>query len=131
MNTIIVAGNLGKDAEQVTTKAGKPMVKFSVADSKGKDSPATWYNCNWVGDRAAKVAQYLTKGSKVTVSGSLDVTKKDDGRVFFDVFVNDVALQGGRQEGSSSYGTSGNGASAKHTGSPDDYGADASGDIPF
>jgi single-strand DNA-binding protein len=131
MNTITIAGNLGKDAEQVTTKAGKPMVKFSVADSKGKDSPTTWFSCSWVGDRAAKVAQYLTKGSKVTVSGSLDVTKKDDGRVFFDVFVNDVALQGGKQEGSSSYGTSGNGASAKHTGTPDNDYSSEGGDSPF
>jgi single-strand DNA-binding protein len=102
MNIITVAGNIGKDAEIRATPTGESVASFSVADSQGKDKPTIWWRCNLWGKRAESLAQYLTKGSKVTVTGQ--VTEREyqdkDGqqRKSMEVRVIDVALQGGAEQ---------------------------------
>ena len=39
MNSITVAGHLGKDAEIKYLNNGDPVASFSVADSQGRDKP--------------------------------------------------------------------------------------------
>lgn len=115
MNTIIIAGRLTKNAESKQA-GGETVVSFGVAEDVfvNKEKTAQFYDCDFWGKRAASVAQYLEKGSPVTVTGSL--TKHEhNGKTYLKVRVNDVALQGGKREASSNYGTSGNGANAKHT----------------
>lgn len=102
MNNITIAGQLGKDAEVKFLSNGDPVASFSVADSQGKDKPTIWWNCSLFGKRAESLAQYLTKGQSVTVSGNVterEWTDKDgQKRKSMDVRVVDVALQGGKRE---------------------------------
>lgn len=102
MNSITVAGQLGKDAEVRFLPNGDAVAGFSVADSQGKDKDAIWWNCQLFGKRAESLSQYLTKGQAVTVSGTVSQRKYTDKngqeRTSMDVRVNDVALQGGKRE---------------------------------
>lgn len=101
MNNITVAGQLGKDAEQKFLPDGTALLNFSVADSQGKDKPTIWWNCSLFGKRAESLAQYMTKGQAVTVSGNVTMREYEkDGakRQAFDIRVADVALQGGKRD---------------------------------
>ncbi len=102
MNSISIAGQLGKDAEQRFLPNGDAVASFSVADSQGKNKPTIWWNCSLFGKRAETLTQYLTKGQAVTVAGNVtqrEYTDKDGNkRTAMDVRVNDIALQGGKRE---------------------------------
>ena len=103
MNVITIAGTLTRDAEVKYLPNGDPIANFSVADNQGgRDKQAIFWNCGLYGKRAESLAQYLTKGQAVTVTGSVserEWTSKDgEKRKTMDVRVNDVALQGGRRD---------------------------------
>jgi len=102
MNSVSIAGTLGKDAEVRYLPNGDAVCNFSVADSMGKDKGTIWWNCQLFGKRAESLSQYLTKGQAVTVSGSVTERewndKEGNKRKSMDVRVQDVALQGGRKE---------------------------------
>ena len=71
MNVFIFSGNLGGDAVTRFTPDGKPVTSFSVASTSGwgDKKVTTWIRCNAWGERYQKIAGYLVKGKKVTVSG--------------------------------------------------------------
>jgi single-strand DNA-binding protein len=101
MNSLTIAGVLGKDPE--LKQVGQDQVlSFTVADSQGKEKPTLWWNCQMWGKRATTLQQYMAKGQKVTVSGSIQMreyTDKDGNKkTAMDVRVNDVALQGGGEQ---------------------------------
>jgi single-strand DNA-binding protein len=102
MNSITVAGQLGRDAEMKYLTNGDAVLNFSVADSAGRDKPTIWWSCQLFGKRAESLSQYLKKGQAVTVSGSVterEWTDKDGNtKKAMNVRVNEVALQGGRRE---------------------------------
>ena len=104
MNSISISGILGKDAELRALADGTKVAAFSVADSQGKEKPTIWWNCQMFGKRAESLQQYLTKGSHVTVVGSVSEREWQDRdgtpRKSMDVRVNDITLQGGRKEAS-------------------------------
>ena len=133
MNSITIAGQLGKDAEQRFLPNGDAVSSFSVADSQGKDKPTTWWNCSIFGKRAEVLTQYLTKGQAVTVVGNVsqrEYTDKDGNkRVSIDVRVNDVALQGGKREQDPASKTAPGPREHKRV-TPNDFVEDSS-DIPF
>lgn len=93
MKIITIAGNIGKDAELRTTGKGDKVAGFNVAVSEGRDSETTWFSCSLWGNRGEKLAQYLTKGSKVTVTGALTIREKD-GKTYLGCRVSEIALQG-------------------------------------
>lgn len=99
MNSITIAGNLGRDAELRYLQSGDPVISFSVGDNQGKDKPTLWWNCSLFGKRAEALSQYLKKGQAVAVSGSLskrEYTDRDGAkREALDLRVNEIALQGG------------------------------------
>ena len=93
MNTLILVGNITKDAE--TRQAGDSTVTgFGLAENKKIKGEAVtvFYDCAIWGDRGTKIAQYLTKGGQVTVIGELMPPRLKDGKVYLDVRVNDVSL---------------------------------------
>lgn len=102
MNSITVAGQLGKDAELRALNTGDSVVSFSVADSQGKDKPTIWWSCTIWGKRAEALAQYLVKGQAVTVIGTVTereyTDKEGNKRKAMDVRVGEIALQGGKRE---------------------------------
>lgn len=67
MLNITAHGNLGKDPELKEVR-GDQVAVFSLAARTGKDE-TTWINCAVWGKRAQTVAQYLKKGSKITIVG--------------------------------------------------------------
>ncbi len=82
MISLVIIGNLGKDAE-VKEVNGKKVINFSVCHTqKNKDgsSKSTWVECGKWGETTA-IAPYLTKGTKVYVEGvpDLNLYKKNDG----------------------------------------------------
>ena len=102
MNSITIAGGLGRDAEIKYLNNGDPICNFSVADSQGRDKPTIWWNCTLYGKRGEALSQYLTKGQSVTVVGSVTERewqdKEGNKRKSMDVRVSEIALQGGRKE---------------------------------
>ena len=76
MNVFCATGNLGRDAE--TKSVGEHSVtSFSIAvrSGFGKSEKTFWLNCNaWNKD---KIAPYLTKGSRVGVTGELSIREYD------------------------------------------------------
>lgn len=77
-HTIITVGNLGRDPEMRYTPNGKPVTSFSVATSRqytgsnGQTVKETiWFNITTWGKQAEVCNQYLKKGGKVLVEGTL------------------------------------------------------------
>ena len=99
MKAITIAGRLGKDAETRNTQAGDQVTGFTVAVDEGfGDKKRTlWFDCSFWGKRGAAVAQYLTKGSSVTVSGELS-TREYEGKTYLTVRAHDLTLQGGNSQ---------------------------------
>lgn len=101
MNSISIAGQIGRDAEIRHLPNGDPVASFSVADSQGKEKPTIWWRCSLFGKRAESLVPYLVKGQSVTVSGT--VTEREyqkDGATVkaMEIRVQDVALQGGKRD---------------------------------
>jgi single-strand DNA-binding protein len=76
--TIIIAGNLGRDPEMRYTQGGQAVTNFSVAvndnytNSQGERVERTiWFRVSTWGKQAEICAQYLKKGRKVLVEGRL------------------------------------------------------------
>jgi single-strand DNA-binding protein len=111
VNKVILIGNLGKDPELKYTPSGTPVAKFSLATNerfKDKDGQwqdrTEWHNITaWA--RTAEIAgEYLKKGGKVYIEGSLRTHSWDDKqsgqkKYMTEIVVNDMVLLGGRGEG--------------------------------
>ena len=101
MNSITVSGTVG-NAELKYLQSGDPVLAFSVADGQGKDKPTLWWSCNLYGKRAESLANYVQKGGKVTVVGTVSedqyTDKNGNDKKAIKVRVSDIALQGGKEQ---------------------------------
>lgn len=111
VNKVILLGNLGKDPEVKYTPNGTAVAKFSLAtndrykDKEGNWQDRTeWHNITaWA--RTAEIAgEYLKKGSKVYIEGSLRTHSWDDKQTgqkkyMTEVNVNDLVMLSGKGEG--------------------------------
>jgi len=83
MNNITIAGNVGRDPELKYTPANLAILKFSVADTSGKDDnkKTTWHDIVVFGEQAESVADKIGKGVRVIVIGRLQIEnfEKKDG----------------------------------------------------
>ncbi len=82
MNTVVIVGRVGRDAEIRYYESGKSKANFSVAvnrwDSKTKSEVADWYNID-VWDKQAEFAgEYVKKGIQVAVEGRIQQDKWAD-----------------------------------------------------
>lgn len=96
MMQITIAGNITRDAEVKSLQDGS-VTTFSVAVNKkvkGQDV-TTFFDVSLWGRRGEALAQYLTKGGKVTVAGEFG-TREHNGKTYMQIRANDVALQGGK-----------------------------------
>ena len=98
MISAVVSGNLGKDCRTGDAN-GTPVVNFSIASRRWeKGGEVTdWVSVSFFGQRATKIAQYLTKGSRVCVRGSLHVrpyTHNGQGKFEIECRADDVELMG-------------------------------------
>jgi single-strand DNA-binding protein len=111
VNKVILIGNLGKDPEMKFTQAGMPVAKFSIATNerfKDKDGNwqdrTEWHNVVAFQKLAEIIGQYLKKGGKCYIEGSLRTGSWDDketGKKMYktEIIANDLVLLGGRGEG--------------------------------
>lgn len=99
MKSITIAGGITKDAVTRSTQSGDKVTGFSVAVNEGfGDNKRTLYfDCSYWGKRGEAVAQYLTKGGKVAVSGELS-TREHEGRTYLTINANQVTLLGGKPD---------------------------------
>lgn len=99
MKNVTIAGRLGKNAELRRTQSGDPVLSFSVAvdDGYGQNKRTLWFDCSVWGKRGESLADHLRKGSAVAVSGDLS-TREYEGKTYLTVRVNELTLQGGKQE---------------------------------
>ena len=100
MNNWTIAGNAGKDAVLRHTPQGDPVLNFSVGvtERKGQENVTLWVDCSLWGKRAESLEPYISKGSKVTVSGQAGV-RVHEGKAYMTMRVADVTLQGSKQDG--------------------------------
>src|SRR4051794_30477015 len=87
VNKVILIGNLGKDPEIRRTQDGRPIANLSVATSDSwrdkntgeKREKNEWHRGVIFSEGLCKVVeQYLKKGSKIYIEGSLQTRKYQD-----------------------------------------------------
>ncbi len=129
MQTIIIAGRLGRDSELRSTQGGDQVCGFTVAvDTRaGREKVTNWWRCSLWGKRAEALAPYLLKGVSVTVSGEFSLGEYD-GKPQLNVRVNDLTLQGGRGDSQSRSGGAEQRGNAGYQGDSQD---DLDDEIPF
>ena len=102
VNKVILVGNLGADPEVRHTQDGRPIVNLRVATSESWRDKASgerrerteWHRVVIFSEGLAKIAeQYLKKGSKVYLEGSLQTRKWTD-KDGNDKYSTEVVLQG-------------------------------------
>ena len=104
MLTVCATGRLGRDAETRTTQGGAQVTGFSLAVDgyEGGEKITTWLKCAMWGERGAKVAPMLRKGTSVSVVGvgSLASYTGKDGaeRIELAVRVDQWTFAGPRQD---------------------------------
>lgn len=77
MNSVNLIGNLTKDWELKTTNSGKMVAENTLAVKKNKDSAIFIPVRAWSGT-AALLTDYTEKGSKLGISGRLDISQYED-----------------------------------------------------
>jgi single-strand DNA-binding protein len=102
VNKVILVGNLGADPEVRQTQDGRPIVNLRVATSDSWRDKATgerrekteWHRVVIFNEGLCRIAeQYLKKGSKVYLEGSLQTRKWQD-QSGQDRYSTEVVLQG-------------------------------------
>jgi len=108
--TCIIVGNLGADAELRYTPNGTAVCDFRVAtnerwnDRDGQlQEKTTWFRVTLWAKQAETLNQYLTKGSRVLVEGTIDASAytAQDGtpRASLELRARNVRLLGSRGDG--------------------------------
>ena len=82
MNNITIHGTVGQDPQLRFSASNNAVLTFSVADNSGKDDKkkTTWHNVIVFGKVAENVANSITKGTSVLITGRYEqeeFTKKD------------------------------------------------------
>jgi single-strand DNA-binding protein len=99
MQILTIAGTVGKDATLRRTQSGDAVLGFSLAVDNGKDAngtkrDATWYDCSIWGKRAESLERHITKGLRLTLTGS-PTARAHEGKAYLGIRVNDLTFQGG------------------------------------
>lgn len=138
MNNFNAIGRVGRDAVTRYTHAGKPVTGWALAVDKGwgDNKQTVWLDCTLWGERGEKVAQHITKGSQLGITGEIG-TREHDGKTYVTLEVRDVTLIGKRDDSAQTGGGHGGslgGAPQRQRPAPatrqpaDDFADD---DIPF
>ena len=102
VNKVILIGNLGADPEVRHTQDGRPIVNLRLATTESwrdknsgeRREKTEWHRVVIFSEGLARVAeQYLRKGSKVYVEGSLQTRKWED-QSGQERYTTEVVLQG-------------------------------------
>jgi single-strand DNA-binding protein len=116
VNKVFLLGNVGKDPEIRSTPSGTMVATFGLATSDRYQDPqgnwqdrTEWHNLVAFKRTAEIIRDYVKKGSKLYIEGSLRTSSWDDKqsgqkRYKTEIIVNDLSLLSGRDEGSGGAG---------------------------
>ena len=118
LNRVQLLGNLGADSELRTSSGGTAILSFRVGCSesyldrnKQRQQKTEWVSCTLFGKRAEGLAQYMTKGTRVFLEGSISTSSYEDRngnkKYSTKVIVSNVILCGGKSNGGGSGGSGG------------------------
>jgi single-strand DNA-binding protein len=102
VNKVILIGNLGADPEIRKTNDGRPIANLRIATSESWKDKATgerrekteWHRVVIFSEGLCRIAeQYLKKGAKVYIEGSLQTRKWQDKETGADRYSTEVVLQ--------------------------------------
>lgn len=102
INKVILVGNVGKDPEIRSTQDGREIASFTVATSETwkdkitgeKKDKTEWHRITVFSEGLVKVVKnYIKKGSKLYVEGSLQTRKWID-NAGVEKYSTDIVLQG-------------------------------------
>ncbi|GIK74179.1 MAG: hypothetical protein BroJett021_31670 [Chloroflexota bacterium] len=122
---ITLIGNLGRDPEMRYTPTGVPVTSFTVAVNRrwtGQDGQqqdkTTWFRVTAWRKLAENASQYLTKGSKVLVVGTVEdpqayIDREGQPRASLEVTAQDIRFLSTRGEGMEPHVSSGGAAVAE------------------
>ena len=117
INKVFLTGNLTREPEQKQTAGGTAILSFGLAvNDRVKNQAGEWtdkanfVDCIMFGSRGAKVAPYIHKGSKVSVSGKLSYSAWDDKqtgqkRSKLEVVIDDIEFMSKSEQGGVQYYT--------------------------
>lgn len=118
MNKVLLIGNLTKDPELTTTPSGVSVCRFSIAvgrnyTSADGDRQTDFFNITAWRGLGENVSKYTKKGSKVAVSGSIQMRSYEDNdgikRTVVDVIAEEVEfLTKSQSDGQTSVSGNGN-----------------------
>jgi single-strand DNA-binding protein len=98
MLALTIGGRLGADPT-VGNANGTAVLNFNVAvdgwDYKAREKTTTWVRCALFGARGEKLAEHLSKGSHVMVSGQGKLSEYK-GKQYLELTANEVTLMGGK-----------------------------------
>ncbi|HIM25417.1 MAG TPA: single-stranded DNA-binding protein [Rhodospirillales bacterium] len=146
VNKVILVGNLGRDPEVRQSQAGAKIVNFSVATSdswKDKNTgerreKTEWHRVVIFSEGLANIAeQYLRKGSKVYIEGSLqtreyekDGIKRYSTEVVLQGFNSTMTMLDTKGGGGGDFASSGNGGQPDYVSSDNGGGGAPSAPTP-
>ena len=152
VNKVILVGNLGRDPEIRSTQGGTRIANLSLATSEtwrdkssGERKERTeWHRVVIFNDNLVKVAEnYLRKGSKVYIEGSLQTRKFQDQsgvekystEIVLQKFRGELTMLDGKGEGGGQgegdFGGYSSGPRTQSAGPKESFSADLDDEIPF
>lgn len=108
LNTLAIVGRLTKDAELRYTASGQALAQFAIAVNRSVKNGDKWedvasfFDLTLWGKQAEGLNKYLTKGTQVAVTGSLEQQRwEKDGQKQSKVaiHVESIQLIGGKRDG--------------------------------
>jgi len=106
INSVNMVGRLTRDAELKYTNTGYSILNFSIASNRGVKKNDEWqdevsfFNCVLFGKRAEALAQYMTKGKMIVITGELTQDRWTDqngqNRSVVKIIVNKLQFVGGK-----------------------------------
>ncbi len=104
-----VCGNVGQAPEYKVLAGGDGVLNFSIAsnEKRGDKEQVTWVRCSMFGKRASALANALSQGSSVAVTGTLSMREfegKNGKGQSLEMRVNDLQFMGAKRDGSSGGG---------------------------
>jgi len=126
VNKVILVGNLGRDPEMRRLNSGDPVANLRIATSESwrdkssgeRKEKTEWHNVVIFNENLCKVAEnYLKKGSKVYIEGSLQTRKWQDQQgqdkytteIVLQKFRGELQMLDSRGDGGGNYGGGGSG----------------------
>ena len=97
MNKVVLSGNLTKDMDVEITSNDKIHGIISLANNVGygDNQKTNFIICDIYGNRVGTLSNYLLKGTKVLITGQLNVNnvEKEDGwKTYVNVYVEDIEI---------------------------------------